>query len=105
MELTTSASRLLSDTKLSDIRAICGMCEHKMELLSGDNQTLECGHEFHSVCIDSWPINLECPQCIHHSKHRKSIFEENQDIDDSDDELEPISDDTACKLNRNIQLL
>jgi len=39
--------------------AIC-MCD----MLGDKNTKLECGHEFHSVCVDPWiQANRTCPMC------------------------------------------
>lgn len=44
-------------------RDICAIC---MDELNNDNYVkLQCNHEFHKQCIDSWfRIKLTCPNCI-----------------------------------------
>jgi len=105
VELTTNKS-----SKRKRTLPVCVMCDHEMEYLCGDTSSLECGHEFHSVCIDAWPINLQCPQCAQNAKnnHQRKNNDENTEntnhatmgLEDSDDQL-----DAESEMGSNLQLL
>ena len=93
---------------------ICGMCDHKMDYLSDDTSTLECGHEFHELCINAWPINLNCPLCLKEDNQVNINNNNNNNtdgddiiVDDSDDQLDYQGCDTAQSrlISTNIQLL
>jgi len=30
----------------------------------GEKKELECGHEFHNYCVDTWPLTQPCPACL-----------------------------------------
>ena len=130
VELTTSNTDTINaiignthnNNNNNDNRIRCGMCDHIMEC-EDDTSTMECGHEFHSVCIDAWPINLQCPRCLEILKKNKNndnnnnndmnncIIVNNDIVDDSDDELDSMEMEcdttttTQRQLGSNIQLL
>jgi len=69
------------------VTQICGMCGHH---LCGDSRALECGHEFHTLCLQSQrPMNFSCPECETDVEDGSTL----NGIDDSDDELDSVHGD------------
>lgn len=43
----------------------CSICLEPIEGTS-KSKTLECGHQFHSICINTWLYRVKnCPECRH----------------------------------------
>ncbi len=81
VELATSASAHIQVTQ------ICGMCGLK---ICGDSHALECGHEFHTQCMEAQrPMNFSCPECETDVDDGSTIH----GIGDSDDDLHSVHGD------------